>query len=237
VAPAAHYTMGGVRTDLWGETALPGLFACGEVACSGVHGANRLASNSLLEALVFGSRVVRRMVDESLAYGGYPEGNRRWSGNLGPALTDAIDEDRRHWSPVEEHGASLAQVPPLADERAPDAELKAEELQALMWQGAGMKRSHQSLKQVERQLARWASAASIASTADEHELHDMLLASRLVIAAALARQETRGAHRRLDFPREDAAWRRRLVWQAPRTPKRAATGAAIQVTLAGAAGT
>lgn len=69
IAPAAHYTIGGIKTDLWGKTSLPGLYACGEAAAAGVHGANRLASNSLLEGVVFGRRVAERINESSLPAG------------------------------------------------------------------------------------------------------------------------------------------------------------------------
>jgi L-aspartate oxidase len=243
VAPAAHYMMGGVCTDLWGETDLPGLFACGEIACTGVHGANRLASNSLLEALVFGSRIVRRMVGGRAEAGAqstalaHAEAGLHRAGGLDAALTTAIGEDRRYWSSAAEPSARPAQLPSIADEAAPAVRLNVEDLQALMWRGAGMKRSQQSLRHVEKQLALWASALPVPGRSHEHELHDMLLASRLVVAAAIARQETRGAHRRLDFPREDAAWRRRLVWRAPCALGHASPVAAAQPSLAGRAGT
>jgi L-aspartate oxidase len=69
VGPAAHYVMGGVETDIWGRSTLPGLYAAGEVACTGVHGANRLASNSLLEGLVFGARAAQAMLQPSRSGG------------------------------------------------------------------------------------------------------------------------------------------------------------------------
>ncbi|MDQ2741579.1 MAG: L-aspartate oxidase, partial [Chloroflexota bacterium] len=97
VAPAAHYLMGGIRTDLWGRTSIPGLLACGEVACTGVHGANRLASNSLLEGLVFGRRVVQGILS-----------------GASPALEDAAVDWRAGTQTVQEPNglrrADLAQL-------------------------------------------------------------------------------------------------------------------------------
>jgi L-aspartate oxidase len=210
VAPAAHYMMGGVRTNLWGETDVRALYACGEVACTGVHGANRLASNSLLEALVFGSRIARsinsvlgRVEDTrysattiqpilgspTLAYAPVPEETR-----LGPPVLCA---------PSAQHSSSSAI-------QAMDGSM--EDLQALMWTCAGPVRCKDQLASAARQLARWAAAAP-ASIDSRQERRNMLLTAQLVVAAALAREETRGAHRRSDFPAEDPAWRRRVSFR------------------------
>ena len=126
VAPAAHYQMGGVLTNCWGETSLPGLFACGEVAASGVHGANRLASNSLLEGLVFGWRAVRRTLGDS-----EPEPR---STLLPPMLT----------TPLAVPSAGIADEPTL------------EALQALMWAHVGLTRTAGGLALAQRTLADWA---------------------------------------------------------------------------------
>ncbi len=212
VAPAAHYMMGGVRTNLWGETDLPGLFACGEVACTGVHGANRLASNSLLEALVFGSRIVRRMI----AGGGDSERSAADVPSPMPHHDQApIVEDRlvgpsapqsfsdrygRHDRTVEEHH------PPAA---------LMKDVQELMWANAGMARSRESLEAAQRRLDQWERELDSASSSDGHELRSLLLVARLVTTAALVREESRGGHRRSDYPDEDDAWLRHVVFRAP----------------------
>ncbi|MHB1005499.1 MAG: L-aspartate oxidase [Chloroflexota bacterium] len=247
VAPAAHYMMGGVRTDLWGETDLPGLFACGEVACTGVHGANRLASNSLLEALVFGSRIVRRIVSGCLETNlepdaGWPLPARPETGPGGSraaddALTAPVREDHCFWPPAAEARKGLAVEGSPADASVQAGRPRVEDLQALMWASAGMRRSRHSLEEGERQLGRWATALPVPSTAREYELRDMLLAGRLLVAAALVRRETRGAHRRVDYPREEAVWRRRLVWRAPTTSVRARELGELRVSLAAKAST
>lgn len=120
VAPAAHYFMGGVRTDLYGRTSLPGLYACGEVACTGVHGANRLASNSLLEGLVFGARVAASLLGERLAAPPVPDlrfGDLREEG----AAAEALVEERLaavmgRWAGLVREAAGLEQAGAALDE-------------------------------------------------------------------------------------------------------------------------
>jgi L-aspartate oxidase len=126
VTPAAHYWMGGVRTDEWGRTSVRGLFAVGEVACTGVHGANRLASNSLLESLVFAWRAAHLLLEDD----------------------DVLD--RPSW-PIAECDAMLAEM----DEAAATVPVRREELQQLMWDKAGIYRNERGLREALAQLNRW----------------------------------------------------------------------------------
>jgi L-aspartate oxidase len=184
IAPAAHYTMGGVRTNTWGETNVAGLYAAGECACTGVHGANRLASNSLLETVVFAFRVIQRTIE---APGGRAE----------PAT------DTR----------SLRTVPGDAPGAGDVPRLSREALQSLMWRDAGIVRDGASLARAASVLAAWQSALATPTDRPSQELADLLTCCRLVTEAALAREESRGAHYRDDFPEPREAWRRHLVYQ------------------------
>jgi L-aspartate oxidase len=178
VSPAAHYMCGGVVTDLDGRTSLPGLYAAGEVAATGVHGANRLASNSLLEGLVFGARAAAAM-------------------QMPPAPGELrrIEIAPAESSPAEEQSpADSSQVPDL------------------MWEGAGLVRDAGRLRRtvecvgaVSQQLE--AAVGPLASGRDwEHA--SLALVGWLVARAALRREESRGGHRRADFPaRDDLHWK------------------------------
>ncbi|MEV6375913.1 L-aspartate oxidase [Micromonospora musae] len=175
VAPAAHYASGGVRTDLRGRTSIPGLYACGEVACTGVHGANRLASNSLLEGLVFSRRIA-----EEIAVG-LPEQAR-------PAEVGA-------WV-----GGTGWVVPA---EGTPT-------LQRAMTRGAGVLRSAETLAATAGVLTDLGTGRGRPRMADWEATNLITVASTLV-AAAYARQETRGCHWREDFPAADERWLAHLV--------------------------
>ena len=186
VAPAAHYMMGGVRTNIWGETSLPGLYACGEVACTGVHGANRLASNSLLEGIVFGARIVERI----LQLGG------AWEPDMHVAVGFAPD---------------LRIAPNVLDSQAKLESGDANALRTLMWQHVGLERDQAGLEHAVTTLENWHAALPEALTIADHELHNLTLVAWLMAIAALARQESRGGHFRSDAPQTEAAWHRRIV--------------------------
>jgi L-aspartate oxidase len=178
VRPAAHYLMGGVATDLDGRTSLRGLYAAGEAACTGVHGANRLASNSLLEGLVFGARAAEAMLADGLDF----------------VATEPL---------VVEEAALMV-------EEETRVEVLIARLQAAMWVGAGLLRSAATLEQAS--IALDAVAAEYETLAAQKktsrrlaELFSLITLSRVILAAAEARTESRGAHFRSDFPQRDDA--------------------------------
>ncbi len=209
IAPAAHYLSGGVMTDLRGASALPGLWAAGEVACSGVHGANRLASNSLLEGMVFGARLAEAVLDG--VDGPAPTGVMH-------ALLDGGSDDRGPLdaAPLAQAGAA-GTVPPPGDSSGPlDVAKAREDLQRVMTSGAGVIRDAASLDGAARVADLLRKAAPAVHDRASGELADLLDASRAVLRAASVRTETRGAHARSDHPDTDPAWRRRIVLSAGR---------------------
>jgi L-aspartate oxidase len=214
IAPAAHHLSGGVVTDLWGATALPGLWAVGEVACTGVHGANRLASNSLLEGMVFGARLAERIASPHHD----PEPSGALRAVLGGTPLDGIGctwlpDTPRQWPPgggADADGAAGVVT-------APDVAKLRDALQRTMTSGAGVVRSAPSLAQAAEMVAEVATelgdrTASVAAG----ELGNLLQLADALLGSAQARTESRGAHSRSDFPDTDPEWRRRQVHAAGR---------------------
>ncbi|AIQ33255.1 MULTISPECIES: L-aspartate oxidase [Paenibacillus] len=180
VAPAAHYMMGGIKTDLNGESTIPRLFACGEVSSTGVHGANRLASNSLSEAVVFGHRIIERI---------------RKLSPLGRDVVSVSSNDGRVDSPTQA----------IVERRL--------KLQKVMVRYAGLRRNEETLskgiEELKRQLPIF---GSVLTKREEYEFANMLTCCLLVTESALAREESRGAHYREDYPqRSDVQWRKHLL--------------------------
>ncbi|OGO39447.1 MAG: L-aspartate oxidase [Chloroflexi bacterium RBG_16_57_8] len=182
VAPAAHYMIGGVKTDHWGGTNIAGLFAGGETACTGVHGANRLASNSLLEALVFSRRIVDRTTGAEYSLAPGAEGE----------LLHARLSERR------------------APDSLPTPSLSA--LQELLWENVGIIRDGRGLSGTADVLAAWEKTLPPATDRPSHELCSLILVGRLMAEAALLREESRGAHSRTDFPQTSHEWQKHIVF-------------------------
>lgn len=177
VRPGAHYMIGGATVDLEARTTLPGLWGAGESTSSGLHGANRLASNSLLEGLVFGLRAGEA------------------ASKLAAAQPDNFSALPLHadFEPLEPQDDGLN----LADVR--------NSLTSLMWRNVGIQRNAESLKSAAEQVEFWDRYVSRREFTDPAgwELQNLLLVARLVIAAAAERRESRGVHYRTDFPETD----------------------------------
>jgi len=183
VVPSAHYMIGGVRTDLDGQSSINGLYACGEVASSGLHGANRLASNSLLEGFVFGHRTGRHAADFS--------GN----GNSPSAVP------------------SIGRRPLASSQSSLDIKDVKASLKSLMWRLVGIERSQASLLKALKQVQSWSAYVIDRKfdTRGGWEIQNLLTLAHLIVISALRREETRGVHHRTDFPdRDDEKWQEHI---------------------------
>jgi L-aspartate oxidase len=185
VRPAAHYAMGGVRTDLQGRTSLPGLYAAGEAACTGVHGANRLASNSLLEGLVYGARA-------------------------GAAMREEIACAKQNQ--VSSKACKLAPENPASREgRGAEEFIRA--VQDLTWKNIGIVRSGSGLREAIEQLENWRRCLPAMTSRRQCEANNIFLTALLLARSALARHESRGAHYRLDYPsHNDARFKKHSIF-------------------------
>ena len=179
IRPAAHYAMGGVKTDLHGQTSVAGLFAAGEAACTGVHGANRLASNSLLEGLVFGARAASRM-KQTVAQN---------ADSRGPARAERKErEDAREKPKRSSHDPDLLPI-----------------IQQLMWNLVGVVRTRESLAEAVSRLQEMLPQLPAAHSRSACEIRNVHQNATLIAISALAREESRGAHYRTDFPAHNDA--------------------------------
>jgi L-aspartate oxidase len=188
VRPGAHYMIGGVSVDRAGRTTVPGLWAAGEVTSSGLHGANRLASNSLLEGLVYGA-------------------------HAGEGAAQAALERDEEFDLVPLENAAIAEPPEpldLSDIR--------NSLQSLMWRNAGIRRDRQRLTEARETIAGWCQYALARQLRDPAgwALQNMLTVAELMVTAALEREESRGVHLRTDFPSLDEDhWQRHITFRRP----------------------
>ena len=237
VTPAAHYSMGGIATDAWGRTSVRALWAVGEAACTGVHGANRLASNSLLEGLVFAFRAVRA-IDAADAEGTtvdttWPDWpNARPLPQPAPSAARTASPSASRTDPpsgartptpsscaegaLRLAGARAAQAPrPQSQDLDRSPAFSREALQLLLWQHVGLERDAAGLAEAAATVAAWRAAApsTLPATAAAIEDRNLLDVARAMITAAQARTESRGAHSRRDFWDTDPAQARSTAWR------------------------
>lgn len=189
VAPAQHYCMGGIKTDVYGRSSIKGFYACGEAACNGIHGANRLASNSLLEGLVFGKKIsgeAERILQEQGGEAGF----------VPPSIRSCkADQIAKPQSQVNR------------------AKIK-EDIRIIMTDYVGILRSRKALQIAGRKIAQYEKIVSNMrnDSTEDIELQNMLLLAHLIIHSALEREESRGAHYRIDFPEtDDEEWKRNII--------------------------
>ncbi|HUN61619.1 MAG TPA: L-aspartate oxidase [Candidatus Sulfotelmatobacter sp.] len=202
VSPSAHFAMGGIKTDIWGRTSIPALYAAGETAATGVHGANRLASNSLLEGLVFGARAGIAMMQDA-------PGSKKTSAHLPGALAP------KTWDPAEKH----AEKPKTKSAST----MAREKLAEIMWHHVGILRNGKELKAALEAISALELPRAEKDTRSGHELRNLHTLARLVAQCALAREESRGSHYRADFPyRDDDRFQQHsfVVKNAPQKPPR-----------------
>jgi len=185
VRPGAHYLVGGVAVDERGKTNLPGLWAAGEVTSSGLHGANRLASNSLLEGLVYGAH----------------------AGADASQAAIAIEDDFHALPLVNPQVEDGSEPLDLADIR--------NSLKSLIWRSAGVERDEQGLREAAETIDQWGQDVLSRQFAapDGWELQNLITVARVLIEAALRRGETRGVHFRTDHPQTEDSWRRRISFR------------------------
>jgi len=241
VAPSQHYSMGGIKTDEWGRTGLPGFYAVGEAACNGIHGANRLASNSLLEGLVFGRRIAKA-INEKFSEGisddsgpssmqilaeqalGITSATNVSGKNKVHASTDVSKQKNSHGENLYRYqgitnvelvkdGVLSVEFRMERQKRMTNVEHEVKELQALMTKDVGIIRCQEGLERAITAIGNMTKHQNKmeCNTIEEMELRNMTLLARLVAKAAIFRTESRGAHYRSDFPATEEAWHKNVV--------------------------
>jgi L-aspartate oxidase len=191
VHPAAHYMMGGIKTDIWGKTSLKGLYAAGETACTGVHGANRLASNSLLEGLVFGARCGQMILKDDRQLPPVPKSYT-----------------------IKEEGEGRIGWP------SDRFELLRKEINRIMWEKAGIIRNAPGLKEAQNRLQQ-VKPPSLMQLKNRFQLEtlNILTIAKLITSAAIFREESRGGHYRSDYPAHDESqWKHHSIIVKGREP-------------------